>query len=176
MQVKLDDCYIILPSTIPFSSVTSRLDHDVNRETEDGGITDVNNLLGYVIYEYEGIEVGRSALRLVSIPGESSGAQAILPGSALNTQPGDGSQTLETLPGDMAETDPAEKDPNKKVVAVNIWHLLGYIFLGILVILVAALLLRYYSPKQRRIRKAKQMRRIYTTDERRKQKKRRELR
>ena len=176
MQVKLDDCYIILPSTIPFSSVTSRLDHDVNRETEDGGITDVNNLLGYVIYEYEGIEVGRSALRLVTIPGESSGAQAILPGSALNTQPGDGSQTLETLPGDMAETDPAEKDPNKKVVAVNIWHLLGYIFLGILVILVAALLLRYYSPKQRRIRKAKQMRRVYTTDERKKQRRRRELR
>jgi hypothetical protein len=92
------------------------------------------------------------------------------------TTPGDSSsQPGETAANDSLETAPSSGDEGK-VIAVNIWHLLGYIFVGVLILLIAVVLLRYYSPKQRRIRKAKQMRRIYTTDERRKQKKRRELR
>ncbi|MBR6527454.1 MAG: TIGR01906 family membrane protein [Lachnospiraceae bacterium] len=179
MSVVLDDCYITLPATVPFSSVDSRLDQELTDQPaieSDGA--DSKNLLGYVIYEYKGIEVGRAALRLVTTSGGSTGSLAILPGSALNTPttPGDSSsQTGETAANDSLETAPSSGDEGK-VIAVNIWHLLGYIFVGVLIMLIAVVLLRYYSPKQRRIRKAKQMRRIYTTDERRKQRKRRELR
>ncbi len=179
MSVVLDDCYITLPATIPFSSVDSHLDQDLTAQSpaEDSSQTS-NNLLGYVIYEYEGMEVGRAALRLVTASGDTTGNLAILPGSALNTPtaPGDNSsQTGETVPNGSPETAPSNGDDGK-VIAVNIWHLLGYVFLGVLILLIAVVLLRYYSPKQRRIRKAKQMRRIYTTDERRKQKKRKGLR
>ncbi len=180
MSVVLDDCYITLPATIPFSSVDSRLDQDLTALSPagDSGMSSSENLLGYVIYEYQGIEVGRAALRLVTASGDSTGSLAVLPGSALNTPavPGDNSsQTGETAANDSLETAPSTGTDNK-VVTVNIWHLLGYIFLGILVLLIAVVLLRYYSPKQRRIRKAKQMRRIYTTDERRRQRKRKGLR
>ena len=180
MSVVLDDCYITLPATIPFSSVDSRLDQDLTALSPagDSGMSSSENLLGYVIYEYQGIEVGRAALRLVTASGDSTGSLAVLPGSALNTPavPGDNSsQTGETAANDSLETAPSTGTDNK-VVTVNIWHLLGYIFLGILVLLIAIVLLRYYSPKQRRIRKAKQMRRIYTTDERRRQRKRKGLR
>ena len=157
----------------------SRLDQDLtNQPAVESDGTDLKNLLGYVIYEYKGIEMGRAALRLVTASSGSTGSLAILPGSALNTPttPGDSSsQTGETAANDSLETAPSSGDEGK-VIAVNIWHLLGYIFVGVLILLIAVVLLRYYSPKQRRIRKAKQMRRIYTTDERRKQKKRRELR
>ena len=181
MSVELDDCYIILPSTIPFSSVDSHLDQDLSNAPETGDSNSdqrTDNILGYVVYEYQGIEVGRSALRLVTSSGDTTGSLAVMPGSALNTPttPGDtSSQTGETDPNGSLETAPAGKDDGK-VIAVNIWHLLGYLFLGIFILLIAFLLLRYYSPKQRRIRKAKQMRRVYTTDERRKQRKRKGLR
>lgn len=174
MRVELDDCYIILPSTIPFSSVNSRLDQDLTSAPEN--VTDssnqrTDNILGYVVYEYQGIEVGRSTLRLKTTSDDSAGSLAVMPGSALNTPVTPG----ESDPNSSPETAPANKDDGK-VIAINIWHLFGYLFLGVLFLLIAVLLLRYYSPKQRRIRKAKQMRRIYTTDERRKQRKRKGLR
>ena len=176
MSVELDDCYIILPSTIPFSSVESHLDQDLTNIADDNSAGQTDNILSYVVYEYEDIEVGRAALRLVTTSGDSTGSLAVMPGSALNTDPNSNSpQTGETDPNGSVETAPANQDDGK-VIAVNIWHLLGYLFLGIFVLLVAVLILRYYSPKQRRIRKAKQMRRIYTTDERRKQRKRKGLR
>lgn len=175
MSVELDDCHIILPSTIPFSSVASRLDQNVTNENPSDSDRSDDNILGYVIYEYQGLEVGHSALRLVTPADASMESLAVLPGSALNTPStpgGDSSQT--DSPGSM-ETAPANNDEGK-VIAVNIWHLLGYIFLGVLVLLLAVLLLRYFSPRQRRIRKAKKMRRIYTTEERSKQRKRKGLR
>ena len=170
--VELDDCYIILPSTIPFSSLQSHLDDSQATDAEGA-----KNVLGHVIYEYEGIEVGRSALRLMSQAG-TDGTTAIMPGSANNS-----GQAGTTIPGDNAsqssdrsDTSPSQQEPGDTIIAINIWHLLGYVFLALLALLVIILILRYYSPKQRRLRKAKQMRRVYTTEERRKQRRRRELR
>ncbi len=172
MSVELDDCHIILPSTIPFSSLTSRLDENLaSTETSSS-----DSILGYVVYEYQDVEVGRAALRLISRLDGANTPQAIRPGSANATpgQTGSPDASGQNPSADPLETAPA--DNSGKVIAINIWHLLGYLFLGILALMVIVLLARYYSPKQRRIRKAKQMRRIYTTEERRKQRRRRELR
>ena len=176
MSVELDDCPIILPSTIPFSSLTSHLDEDLaGNDRPDSTGTSSDNILGCVVYEYQEIEVGRAALRLLSRQDDTSRAQAIRPGSANATPNQSNTQDPSSESNAPLETAPTDSNSGK-IIAINIWHLLGYLFLGVLAILVIGLLLRYYSPKQRRIRKAKQMRRIYTSEERRKQRRRRELR
>ncbi len=168
VSVELDDSYITLPSTIPFSSLTSHLEYSEAGEDED-------NVLGYVCYEYQGIEVGRAALRLTSVPladnsGETAGAGG---GTAGGETAGAESQSPSTQPY-SGETAPAEDSP--RVITINVWHLCGYIFLAVLAFLLIGLFIRYYSPRQRRKRKARRMRRIYTSDEHRRRKKRRELR
>lgn len=160
LSVKLDDCYIILPSAIPFSSLSSRLEYG---ETEEPG----SNILGYVHYEYQGIEVGQAALRLTSVL-TSSGA------SEFSVFSSNGSHASPSR-GPEAE-DPPSQEPSQKIIAINVWHLIGYLLLGLLAVLVAAFLFYRYSPKRRRQRKAREMRRIYMTGEKKKKKKRRELR
>lgn len=168
VSVTLGDSYIILPSTVPFSSLDSYLEYN---ETGEESTEANSNLLGYVHYEYQGVEVGKAPLLLVSQTAEEPGGTS---GSGTLT-PGESSATETTASDSPLETKPASEENGKKVVAINIWHLFGYLFLGALFLLVASILIRYYSPKQRRIRKARQMRRIYMSDEKRR-KKRRELR
>ena len=159
VTVELDDCYIILPSTIPFSSLDAHLDQE---DTDAEGSQ--NNVLGHVIYEYQGIEVGRAALRLIHQPEDPAAPQAIRPGSGAATS---GTTDPEQLPDDVTgETVPSQSDEGK-VIAINVWHMLGYLFLGILALLILVVLARYFSPKQRRIRKARQMRRNRLGDDRR---------
>lgn len=200
LSVQLDDCYILLPSSVPFSSLDSRLEY---AEEEDAG----SNILGYVHYEYEGIEVGVSALKLIiqtdealsgtdtapgfgafpgstSAPGESGQGGTTFPGEDSQggtTFPDTTSAIPETAsgnPDNSAETSPSASGTpaSKTVITINIWDLCGYIFLAVLAFLVIGLLIRHYSPKQRRIRKAREMRRIYMSGERKKKKKRKELR
>ena len=204
LSVKLDDCFIVLPSSVPFSSLSSRLDYS---ETAEPG----SNILGYVHYEYQGIEVGKAALRLTSVQ-TSSGASAFsvfsqngsgTSGNGFSSAPSkDTSAALDetpapdispdSLPGletpeenslqsgasqeNSPETKTPAQEPSRKIITINIWHLIGYLILGLLAVLAAALLLYRYSPKQRRMRKAREMRRIYMTGEKKKKKKRRELR
>lgn len=204
LSVKLDDCFIVLPSSVPFSSLTSRLNYS---ETAEPG----SNILGYVHYEYQGIEVGKAALRLTSVQ-TSSGASAFsvfsqngsgTSGNGFSSAPSkDTSAALDetpapdispdSLPGletpeenslqsgasqeNSPETKTPAQEPSRKIITINIWHLIGYLILGLLAVLAAALLLYRYSPKQRRMRKAREMRRIYMTGEKKKKKKRRELR
>lgn len=206
LSVQLDDCYILLPSSVPFSALSSHLEY---AEEEDAG----SNILGYVHYEYEGVEVGVTALRLITRSGEPAdgqenagsptpapgssgdGAGTAFPGDAAGgseAAPGGSSGANETasgaggtvFPGNPAgsqaaplETAPGSTgDSAKKVITINLWDLCGYLFLAALAALVCALLIRHYSPKQRRIRKAREMRRIYMSGERKKKKKRKELR
>ena len=195
LSVQLDDCYILLPSSVPFSALSSRLEY---ADEEDAG----SNILGYVHYEYEGVEVGVTALRLLTHFDETAGGQANAGGGApVPGSPDDASQT--TFPdsstgagetsagangtsflGDTSGSQAApletasgsSKDSSKKVITINLWNLCGYLFLAVLAALVCGLLIRHYSPKQRRIRKAREMRRIYMSGERKKKKKRKELR
>lgn len=182
VSVKLDDCYVILPSAIPFSALDSHLDY--LEENADGEDMDI---LGYVTYEYQGIPVGRTALRLVteelttSLPGlpsqtptentAPSVSDSLSESDGASVYPADSSQSA----GDNTETRPASDAGSKRIV-INVWHLLGWIFLAVAGALVLGVLIHHYSPKQRRARKARQMRRIYMSDERKKKKKRRELR
>lgn len=183
LSVQLDDCHILLPSSVPFSSLDSRLEYS---DADESG----SNILGYVHYSYEGVEVGVSALRLISRIDDDASVRQTLPGTPghAGSSPDAGSRPA-PLVTDSGETNPGETLPDgspmdirpdskteKKIITVNIWHLCGYIFLAVLTVLVAGLLIHHYSPKQRRIRKARQMRRIYISGERKKKKKRRELR
>ena len=155
--MELDDSYITIPSTIPFSSLTSHLEYSAENEEE-------SNILGYVCYEYQGIEVGRAALRLVSAPLTGNSTD-------LNT----GSDT-ESSPALETQNEAAPVQDSPRVITINVWHLGGYIFLAVLAFLLISLFIRFYSPRQRRKRRARKMRRIYTSDEHRRRKKHRELR
>ena len=186
LSVQLDDCHILLPSSVPFSSLDSRLEYS---DADESG----SNILGYVHYSYEGVEVGVSALRLISRIDDNASVRQPLPGtpgsaSHAGASPDAGSGTAplvtaadetgtgETLPDGSPMEVRSDSGTEKKIITVNVWHLCGYIFLAVLAVLIAGLLIHHYSPKQRRIRKTRQMRRIYISGERKKKKKRRELR
>ncbi len=167
VSVQLDDNYITLPSTIPFSSLDSHLEYSEEGEGDD-------NILGYVCYAYQGIEVGRAALRLVSTPlPESTGEASGTPGEISSGESAPSSDPA-LSPSASSESAPAQETP--RVITINVWHLCGYIFLAVLAFLLLTLFIRFYSPKQRRRRRARQMRRVYMSGERRRRKKRRELR
>lgn len=172
VSVELGDSYIVLPATVPFSSLTSRLDYSNIPSDENGENSADANILGYVHYEYQGIEVGQAPLRLISRVSEGFDFTA-----HNQTSENSGNDTSFTgSDGIPPETSPQTPDSSKRVVTINVWHLFGYIFLAVLFFLVLGLLIRYYSPKQRRVRKARQMRRIYMSGEKKKRKKKRELR
>ncbi len=106
LSVQLDDCYILLPASVPFSALNSRLEY---AQEEDAG----SNLLGYVHYEYQGAEVGVTALRLLSrlndpAAGQTNpeGSSAAGDGSISASEPQTGTDET-TGAGDTAGTDDA---------------------------------------------------------------------
>lgn len=158
VSVELGDSYILLPSTVPFSSLDSYLEYSEDADADP-------NVLGYVHYEYQGIEVGCAPLRLIHNAIGSFDFDAHAAKEEESSSAAQSSDGFSTKP-----------DADKKVITLNIWHLCGYVFLGVLAFLLIGLLIRFFSPKQRRIRKARKMRRIYMSGDRKKKKKRRELR
>jgi len=172
VSVKLEDSYILLPSTMPFSSLESRLEYSEGEDADP-------NVLGYVRYSYQGLDVGSATLRLTARSDEGFDFSShAIPGAVGedNEGMGNGQASGDGADGSSLpiETAPAAEKPQK--IVINIWQLLGYLFLAALAFVILTALLRYYSPKQRRLRRAKQMRRIYLANERKKRKKKRELR
>lgn len=145
VSVKMEDTYLLVPATADFSDITSYIEY---HEEESQ-----SNLLGYVHYEYEGIEVGVAALTLESGQTENADFQNGTKEQEIGGTQGEG----------VAETrQAAEPESNtKRIVVINVWHILGGILLGLAVIFLILFLIYYFSPKQRRYRRRKRMRRTY---------------
>lgn len=145
VTVHMEDTYLLVPETAAFSDITSYMEY------QEGDTQ--SNILGYVHYEYEGIEVGVAAVTLESNVMEKPDA-----GEDLQEPDADGTQAEgETEPQPSEETESG----TKKIVLINVWHILGGILLGIAALVLLLFLVYYFSPKQRRYRRRRKMRRTY---------------
>ncbi len=149
VTVETEDCYVTVPQSVSFDEITARmLKGEELAEVED------ESVLGIVIYEYEGLEVGRTSLRLVT----GAGAGEELTGQ----QAGEENETEEPVT-EEGETEETEKP--QKVITVNVWYIAGGVILLIVLVIVIRFLLYFFSAKQRRkrkIRHARQLQHRYT--------------
>jgi D-alanyl-D-alanine carboxypeptidase len=145
LTVKMEDTYLLVPATASFSDITSYMEYEENPTQ--------SNLLGYVHYEYEGIPVGTAALTL-----EGTKTEELMSSSETGEAEEDSTQSTEEFTTKPAEENEGE---TKKIVILNVWHILGYILLGIAVIGLVLYLIYYFSPGQRRYRRKRKMYRSY---------------
>lgn len=144
ISVRMEDTYLLVPATVSFSDITSELEYN-----EDKSLTGV---LGYVHYSYEGIELGTGTLYL-EYNRDTDGFVFSETVDASETQTDEKETVSETMP----EKDNQDSE-QKKILVINIWHILGWILLIGIGFCLLLFLVYYFSPRQRRKRRRRKLR------------------
>ncbi len=187
MSVQLGEGYITVPSGVEFADLTSHLDYS-SGSGEDGVLGYVvyeyegaevariplllvkNSLENFDFSEHASEEDDENGDGGAEAAADAEGAVTADSGAAYGTDEssdagdGEGEAYLPAAAGDEdAAVTSDDNNGTRRVITINIWHVLGVIFVLALLVLVVIFLTRFSSPRQRRLRRARKMKRVYYT-------------